>query len=162
MAWSCTHVQLPHPMHQHAQGFLLHLRKVDDRYFKTHLWLSEPYKSPCRPPLVAKSDIFRSNRSNQRATTGYLKPDWSWLISIIFSKPPPCLLVNLKLSPIKDAVLLLLHWSSNRDFMGRDCQLLWFSWVHRIDKTCQIECCQKHKYESIHPLRKYGFIILFL
>ena len=77
-------------MHQRAQGLCFNLRKVTDKNFKTHLWLSDPYKSPCRPPLVAKSDIFRSNRSDQRATTGYLKADWSWLISIIFSKPPPC------------------------------------------------------------------------
>ena len=54
-----------------------------------NLWLSDPaYKSPCQS-LLAKSDIFSSNRSDQRATTGYLKADWSRLISIIFSKPPP-------------------------------------------------------------------------
>ena len=37
-----------------------------------------------------KWHILAANTTDQRATAGYLKPDWSWLISIIFSKPPPC------------------------------------------------------------------------
>ena len=67
--------------------------------------LQQSWMNPGKPPLTVRArkitmsllagswkkwHILAANTTDQRATAGYLKPDWSWLISIIFSKPPPC------------------------------------------------------------------------